>query len=93
MIKIIYGDKIQGLRYGEKNKVIFQYASLDQVKFQLEGINNIKSTESLIQSFNVKNLKEKQPHFLKFRFFNPIFPKINYIVSLVMTVIPNSNLQ
>jgi hypothetical protein len=45
-----------------------------------------------MQSFNIKNLKLKKPQFFKLRYFDPTFPQINYLVSLVFTVIPNSNL-
>ena len=46
----------------------------------------------MMQDFNIKNLKEKKPQFFKLRYFDPIFPQINYLVCLVFTVIPNSNL-
>ena len=44
-------------------------------------------------NFNLKNLKQQEPQFFKLRFFDPVFPQINYVACLVFTVIPNSNLS
>ncbi len=58
----------------------------------LEGIESVKDESKLVQTFSIKNLKEKKPQYFKLRYFDPVFPQINYFVSLVFTVIPNSNL-
>lgn len=58
----------------------------------LEGIESVKDESKLMQTFCIKNLKEKKPLYFKLRYFDPVFPQINYLVSLVFTVIPNSNL-
>lgn len=42
--------------------------------------------------FNLKNLKEKEPKYFKLRFFDPVFPNLNYVACVVFTIIPNSNL-
>ncbi len=81
-----------GLKYGEENHVIVPYKGIDQLVVILEGIDDVKDESKLMQAFNIKNLKEKKPQYFKLRYFDPVFPQINYLVSLVFTLIPNSNL-
>jgi len=44
----------------------------------------------LASSFNINNLEECKPKFIKLRFYNTRFPKISYLVLINAIIIPNA---